>query len=284
MRRVWLPAAGALRRGIERVLPPIMSNAVRYTLSRTHYEPRGWIPNGPHRRGWNQESVAAAQQKHWPVLVQNLEGSGPLGVSHLPTRTTRENTNDHNIMMSYGYVLTRAARERDRLSILDWGGGVGHYYLYSRALLPGVAIEYHCYDVPTLCRAGRRLQPDVQFHEEAADLAGAKFDLVISSSSLHYFENWQEAAGMLAQCTGAFLYIARLMTVTRGPSFVVRQRSTQGYGTEFQAWFLNREELLKCLERLGMKLVREFVFEENWLVRNAPEHGDCRGFLYERRR
>src|SRR5579864_8948247 len=199
MRPVWLPAARTLRRGIESVLPPIVSNAVRHTLSRTNYEPRGWVPNGPSGSGWNQESVAAAQEKHWPVLVRNLEGSGPLGVSHLPTRTTREDTNDHNIMMSYGYVLTRAARNRERLSILDWGGGLGHYHLYSRALVPEVALEYHCYDVPALCRTGRRLQPDVQFHEEAADLAGATFDLVISSSSLHYFADWREAAGMLAQ-------------------------------------------------------------------------------------
>jgi putative methyltransferase (TIGR04325 family) len=282
MRRRWLPAR-VLRRGIESFLPPLAANAIRHALSHNSYEPRGWTANGLREGGWNHESVAVAQEKHWPVVVRNLEGPGPLGVSHLPDRMTREDTGDHNVMMSYGYVLARAARNRQSLSILDWGGGLGHYYLYSRALLPEVAIEYHCYDVPALCRVGRRLQPGVQFHEETDDLAGARFDLVISSSSLHYFEDWQQVVGTLAQRTSGFLYIARLMTVPRGPSFVVRQRShRRGYRTEFLAWFLNREEVLECVQRHGMNFVREFVFDEYWMVKNAPEQGQCRGFLFHR--
>lgn len=282
MRRRWLPAARGLRRRIESLLPPLAANTARYALSRTRYEPRGWTANGLGGGGWNLESVATAQETHWPVLVRNLEGPGPLGVSHLPDRMTREDTGDQNVMMSYGYVLTRAARNKQSVSILDWGGGLGHYYLYSRALLPEIAIEYHCYDVPALCRVGRRLQPGVQFHQETDDLAGARFDLVISSSSLHYFQDWQHVAGTLAQRTSGFLYIARLMTVTRGPSFVVRQRSRQGYRTEFLVWFLNREEVLECVQRHGMNFVREFVFEEDWVVKNAPEQGRCRGFLFHR--
>ena len=282
IRRSLLPAARVLRRGIESLLPPVATNAARYALSRTHYERRGWTANGLREGGWDRESVAAAQETHWPVLVRNLEGPGPLGVSHLPTHMTRKDLNDHNVMMSYGYVLARTARNKQSLSILDWGGGLGHYYLYSRALLPEVAIDYHCYDVPALCTVGRRLQPGIQFHEETDDLGAAGFDLVISSSSLHYFEDWRQVAGALAQHTRGFLYIARLMTVSRGPSFVVRQRSRQGYRTEFLVWFLNREELLECVQRLGMNLVREFVYAENWLVKSAPEQGECRGFLFHR--
>ena len=282
MRRPWLPAARVLRRGIKALLRPLAANTARNASSQTRYEPRGWTANGLRGGGWNVESVGVVQEAHWPVLVRNLEGPGPLGVSHLPTRPTREDLNDQNVMMSYGYVLARAARNKQSVSILDWGGGLGHYYLYSRALLPEVPIEYHCYDVPALCRVGRRLQPGVQFHEGTDDLTGARFDLVISSSSLHYFEDWQQVVGTLAQRTRGFLYIARLMTVARGPSFVVRQRSQQGYRTEFLAWFLNRQEVLECVQRLGMNFVREFVFEEDWVVKNAPEQGACRGFLFHR--
>jgi putative methyltransferase (TIGR04325 family) len=97
-------------------------------------------------------------------------------------------------MISYGYVLALAARKKDKLTILDWGGGVGHYYLYSKALLPEVGIEYHCYDVPNLCRLGRKLLPEIHLHDDERDLFGRQYDVVVSSSSLHYFENWREQA------------------------------------------------------------------------------------------
>jgi putative methyltransferase (TIGR04325 family) len=163
-------------------------------------------------------------------------------------------------MMSYGYVLARAARKKESVSILDWGGGIGHYYLYSRVLLPEVPIEYHCYEVAVLCRLGVRLQPNVHFHEGFETLTGAGFDLVMCSAALHFFEDWREVARMLVQHTRGFLYITRLMTVKHAPTFVVRQRSQQGYNTEFQGWCLNRGELVDYVQGLGMELLREFVF------------------------
>ncbi len=233
--------------------------------------------------GWNAGSVAAAQEAHWPVLERNLAGTGPLGVSHLPSQLTRDHPGDHNAMMAYGYVLARAARHKDRLSVLDWGGGAGHYCLYSQALLPEVAVDYHCYELPSLCHLGRKLVPQAQFHDEVKQLAGTRFDLVVSSSSLHYFEDWRTIARILADCSGAFLYLARLQTVSRSPSFVVRQKPYgQGYDTEFLSWFLNRSEVTGYMESLGLELVREFVYAEEWTVKRAPETGACRGFLFRR--
>jgi hypothetical protein len=94
--------------------------------------------------GWNDASVATAQEHHWPTLVENPQGRAPLGVSHFLHSQSREDRADHNAMMSYGYVLARASRKKDSISILDWGGSLGHYYLYSRALLPEVRIVIMC--------------------------------------------------------------------------------------------------------------------------------------------
>lgn len=265
-------------------VPPFVRETIRYILSDREYMPDGWSTEDSRIKGWNDESVARAQEKHWPTLVGNLQGSGPLGVSHLPSRTTREDRADHNTLMSYAYVLTLAARKRDSLTLLDWGGGVGHYYLYSRALLPEVRIDYHCFDVPCLCRLGRRLLPEVRFYENAADVFEKQYDLVISSSSLHYFEDWRKVVGNLSAVTGKFLYIARLQTVLSKPSFVIVQRPYSfGYFTEYLSWCLNRIEFLNCVKEAGMELVREFVFDEDWLARGAPEKGQSRGFLFLRR-
>jgi putative methyltransferase (TIGR04325 family) len=283
----WFLTGSRLRRGfatLERLLPPIVTDRTKRLLSEWEYVPGGWpTARGPAANGWDIQSVAAAQVEHWPVLARNLDGSGPLGVSHLPSQRTREDRADHNAMMSYAYVLARAARHKQAVSILDWGGGVGHYYLYSKALLPELAIHYHCYDVPTLCGVGKKLVPDAEFHAGADNLAGKRFDLVISSSSLHYFQDWQNTARWLVDRTGSFLYVARLPVVTHTPSFVVRQRPYgQGYETEFFSWFINRTELNACIRAAGLELIREFVFAEDWIVRGAPEQGESRGFLYQR--
>jgi len=253
-----------------------------YLSSEMKYVPGGWPAHSAAAAGWSDQRVAEAQEKHWPTLVRNLEGPGPLGVAHFPWSWTREDRIHHNVMMSYGYVLARAARKKDRLSILDWGGGAGHYYLYSKVLLPEVAIEYHCFDVPGLCNLGKRLLPEVQFHDTESGLQGKTFDLVVSSSSLHYFEDWGQIVRKLASASRGFLYIARLQTVFHVPSFVaVHKPNREGYAP-FLCWCLNRQEVVGCAEQGEMELLREFVYARKWCIRGAPEQAETRGFLFRR--
>ncbi len=272
---------GSARRSIRRVaerLAPLVENIFKDVFAEMEYVPQGWYAV----EGWDAQSIADAQERHWPALVRNLQGPGPLGVSHLPGHTTRENRADHNIMMSYGYVLALAARQKDKLSILDWGAGAGHYYLYSKALLPEVDIEYECYDVPTLCRLGKKLQPELCHHDDESDFVGKQYDLVLSSSSLHYFENWRDELRKLADATREFLYVARLQSVTHAPSFVALHKVLRDGYPEFLCWCINRQEFLTRAEEQGLELVREFVFTERWSIRNAPEKAECRGFLLRR--
>ena len=264
------------------VVPPGVTDLVKYLLGEWEYVPEGWRAAAG-QAGWSHQSVAALQEAHWPTLQNNLRGPGPLGVSHYPWSTTREDRSDHNAMMSYGYVLARATRQKDRLSVLDWGGGIGHYYAYARALLPEVAFEYHCLDLPGLCRVGRRVLPEVHFYDRSDDLPDRRYDLVLSSSALHYFEDWRGVLRRLAGATGSFLYVARLQTIRHQPSFVVVQRPHRhGYDTEYLSWFVNRDELQQSAADAGLDLIREFVFAEDWVVRRAPEKGTSRGFLFRR--
>ena len=277
-------AAGKLFTKAAPYLPPSLVRRVNYLLSDWVYVPEGWRAQRPEMKGWTDPGVAEAVTQHWPTLVRNLQGPGPLGLAHFPWSVTRDEPGYHNAMMSYGYVLARAARKKDRISLLDWGGGAGHYNRYSKALLPEVEIEYHCHDVPTLCEVGRKLQREAYFHDDATELAGKQFDLVISSSALHYFEDWKTVLRQLAAATGEFLYLARLQVVIRSPSFVVEQRPYRaGYYTQCLSWFLNRQEILDCAEEAGLELVREFVYLERWAVRGAPEKQEGRGYLFRRR-
>jgi hypothetical protein len=63
---------------------------------------------------------------------------------------------------------------------------------------------------------------------------------------------------------------------------VVQRPYRVGYRTQFLSWFLNRAELIGYAESLGLELIREFLYSEEWCVRGAPEQGHCRGYLFRR--
>ena len=274
--RDWLPPA--VLRTLKRILP---KESQRPDWD---YCPDGWRTVDPLIKGWNAEGVVSAQLRSWPAYLEVLKGVGPLGVSHTDLVPNGHSPSFHNTIMSFAYVLGLSARTKDRISILDWGGGLGHYGPLSRALLPEVAIDYFCKDLPLICRAGREALPDATFFERDEQLDGKSFDLVLSSSSLHYSEDWRDVAGRLATAASGHLYITRLPIVDRAGSFVVVQRPYGcGYDTEYLGWFLNRGELLDLMAGLNLELLREFLIDEHPDVPNAPEQAHYRGFLFRSR-
>lgn len=277
----------------KRLFPPILLDAGRWVRDQMHrsrlelpeweYVPEGWERQkaDPHIKGWNVTSVLEAYKARWPAFVKALEGNGPLGVSHEATTIASHNYSFHNTIMCYAYVLALAARSKEKVSILDWGGGIGHYYLISKAVLPEVEILYHCKDLPVLCAQGRELFPEAQFYEDDSYLE-RRYDLVLVSASLQYSEKWTHSLRQLASATGNYLYVTRLPVVLHHPSFVVLQRAHKyGYDTEYLGWFLNRDEFLECASDAGMKLNREFLIDERPIVYRAPEQGEYRGFLFQ---
>lgn len=244
-----------------------------------------YVPEGWRRvacvRGWNVDSVVQAQTAKWREFVRLTRGTGPLGIYHEAAMLSNISYVAHNTLMTYGYVLAMAARKRDRITLLDWGGGVGHYCVISRALMPDLEVGYHCRDVPLLCRGGRSLLPDARFHEDDDECFSRTYDLVLVSGSLHYWQDWKGLAQRLAGVSRPYLYVTRLPIVQRSQSFVTIQRPTQhGYDSEYLGWFLNRQEFLDHMQLMGTTLVREFLIEERPVVHGAPEQGEFRGFLF----
>ena len=250
-------------------------------LPEWQYVPDGFLVRDPRITGWNVDSILQAQKTKWPIFQQVLQGPAPLGVAHEATVPANDDYGAHNTLMAYAYVLALAARKRDALSILDWGGGLGHYLAISRALLPDVRFTYYCKEVPLLCQGGRELWPDATFYDDEEECFRHCYDLVLVSGSFQYAEDWKRLLARLASTTGSYLYITRLPVVHRVPSFVVVQRpSPYGYLTEYLGWFLNRAELLKHGADLGLELVREFLILERPFVQDAPEQCEYRGFLF----
>ncbi|HAJ59644.1 MAG TPA: hypothetical protein DCP31_10545 [Cyanobacteria bacterium UBA8543] len=238
------------------------------------YLPDGWNTNDSRIKGWNVQNILDIRKANWSYFLELTQSTNPVA----------ENYGTHNTYMAYAYVLALAARKKDCISLLDWGGGVGDYYLISKALLPEVKIDYHCKEVPLLCEGGRELLPEATFYENEEDCLRRSYDLILSSGSLQYWEDWRKVAQQLASASNSYLYITRLPVVHQVPSFVVVQRPySYGYQTEYMGWFLNREEFLNYMIGLDMELVREFLIAEKFPVLGAPEPGEGRGFLFRPR-
>jgi putative methyltransferase (TIGR04325 family) len=220
------------------------------------------------------------QLSRWPAFVELAGGTEPFGRSHESAVADLDYAL-HNTVMSFGYVLARAAYQRDRLSILDWGGGIGHYYIYSRALMPELTVDYSCYDLPSLAEGGRKVLPQVDFAASEEAALSRRYDLVLASSSLQYSREWRTKLANLAGVCDKYLYVTRQPFVQQAPSFVVVQHPFRhGYETEYPGWFLNEREFLNAAEEVGLTLVREFLINEHPPVPDGPEQADYRGFLF----
>ena len=279
-----------LRRLARELTPPIVPRLVRAVGRRrqTHpeweYIPEGWdhAQHHPEVRGWDVAEIADVYKRKWPRFAQFMAGSGPLGVDHQSALTARESLIDHNASMTYGYVLALAARHRTHIRLLDWGGGCGHYYLLARALLPGVAIDYHCRDLPQLSALGAQLFPAQTFFADDR-WRNHTYEMVMASSALQYAQDWQALLRELCEVTGDFLYITASPIVRHVPSFVFIQRPYQhGYNTEYLGWCLNEQELLQTVGAAGLVLRREFVHGFEPVIRGAPEQNAYRGYLFQR--
>lgn len=248
------------------------------------YVPEGWawdrVPGA--REGWDVESVARMYAERWPMFSETLQGTDPVGALHVvPTgcAISRNDLVSHNMAMVFAYVLALSSRTRDVLSVLDWGGALGHYHALARALMPEVELEYHCKELPAVCQQGRRVSPEVNFHESDACLERS-YDLVLASGAIQYAEDWTELLTRLARAAGVYLLITKV-PVTDVPSFVTLQRAYEyGYDTEYLGWALNREEIRTAAQRAGVELVREFFLSAILDIPDAPGRIHHAGFLF----
>jgi putative methyltransferase (TIGR04325 family) len=245
------------------------------------YVPEGWWrPAG----GWDSEAIARVYRQKWPSFLEAVEGPGPLGVNHeiqIGTPVPRDDYDAQQMVLAFGYALARATRGKKAISILDWGGGPGHYAVLAQALAPDAELEYHSRDVPALAKLGRELLPQHSFHDDLACLS-RKYDFVLASSSLQYSEEWQETLTALARATSGYLYVTRVPVALRSASFVVLQRARRyGYETEYIGWVINRDELVQTAETAGLRFVREVLLPARFSAAGAPEDPvEHRGFLF----
>jgi putative methyltransferase (TIGR04325 family) len=279
-----------LKKAVQLLTPPLLLEGIRRLRGRNatallEYAPQGWHTSldGDRNQGWNVETIVAVEKEKWASFCHNLEGPKPLGFSHEdPDLSIIRSTYFHNIHITYAYVLALAARNKQRISMLDWGGGLGHYYLLGRGVLPEVEIDFHCREVPLMCEQGKELCPEVHFHPDDTCLE-KDYNLVMINGSLGYFPDWQNLLARLCGAAEDYLFLTRVLVVEHSPTFVARQHTdVYNYNSEMLTQVFNRNEVLQVVARTGLQLVREFVVGPGPTVAGAAEPClDC-GWLFKR--
>lgn len=263
-------------KGLRRLRPP---NPQDYSFE---YAPEAWsamqAPEAGQTNGWNAASVAETERVKWEAFCRNLEGPGPLGFAHEhPDMDVTRFVPFHNVHITYAYVIALTAHKKDSISVLDWGGALGHYYQIAKAVLPDVEIDFHCKEVPKLAKVGKMLNPEVHWYADESCLERS-YDLVMINSSLQYSPDWKETLHRVASVATSYFFLTRLPVIENSPSFAARQRV---YGTEMIHLQLNQAEVLRVAESAGLKLIREVVVGDRPYIHGAPEQCELRGWIFK---
>jgi putative methyltransferase (TIGR04325 family) len=281
-----------MKKIIQDLLPPFAWRILRRTylfwLNKNKYVewehmPKGWLVEtiDPNIKGWNVDSILNAYKANWDGFVSALNDKLPFGISPESNNINRIDLTSHNIMMTYAYVLALSSLNKSCISMLDWGGGIGHYYFISKSLLPSLEIDYHCKDVSTLVSYGKETFPYLSFYSDEICL-DRKYDFVLASTSLHYSQDWIKTLKGLAKATSGYLFITRLPVLQNASSYVMVQRPYQyGYNTEYLGWCLNKQEFLNVANSSGLILIREFFAQGSEFIYGAPEQPQYFGFLFK---
>lgn len=189
-----------------------------------------------------------------------------------------------SLAQDYATVFTRVAEGKERLSLLDWGGGPGAAYALARHCLPKVQLSYTCQELEAVCEAGRDLFPEARFLHEAGRCFEQRYDLVIAGSSLWYAHDWKALASQMAASAEPWFFIAKTGFVSSAPAFVAVQRPTvAGYERDFPCWILNLPELVDHLEAQGLELVHRFEPGPELPVRGSAETVVLRSLLFKKK-
>lgn len=231
-------------------------------------------------KGWDVPEVAATCQRSFNDLKAVVKGRGP--VSGLLRASDGLAAIEHNIRMTFGFVLSCVARDKEKISILDWGGGLGEYRLLAEWFLPGVEVDYHCRDLSKIVAAGKVLSPTVHFYDDDLCLERC-YDLVMVSASLHYEKNWANLLKKLVSASKRHVYVAQLPVVEGSESFVFIQRPySYGYNTEYIGWCLKRHDFLHAASQAGLHMEKEFLYGHCPKIQGAPETNEYKGFLFSK--
>jgi putative methyltransferase (TIGR04325 family) len=160
-------------------------------------------------------------------------------------------------------LLAAAARSGPRLSVLDFGGGLGSTYRQCLPMLRSVSVTWNIVEQPRFVDVGRAEFETAQlrfFHRIEEAIAESRPHVVLASSVLAYVESPYETLAELTHISAPFLIVDRTAVVD-GPNDILAvqhvSKSLYGDKAAYPAWCLSRPRLLSHMSS-QYRIVAEF--------------------------
>lgn len=201
---------------------------------------------------WRERSIEAARE-----AAERLQTQQPLDYA----------LRQRNGVLPPLVAVTLA--ERERVSVLDFGGGLGTGFLVLAKAMPDTfdRIDYTIVDVDGIAAAGRQLfagKKGPAFFSKLPDAESC--DIVHAASVLQYVEDWRSLVGRLASYGARFLSLAD-MFIGEFETYVTLQNY---YTSKIRHWFFNARELIGEIEKNGYKLALRTDCDAKILGRYGP--------------
>ena len=154
-----------------------------------------------------------------------------------------------DVLKHRNYLLIDRVNQYDKnsISILDYGGGIGLTY-FSLLASTDKTIDYNVVELPSICKSGKELA--INFYEDIPEI---KVDIVYIRTALQYSQDWKKTLSDLIKCNPKYIVLAHL-SAGNIPTYLTLQM----WGDYLiPYWFINKEELDDCILGMNYKKISD---------------------------
>lgn len=181
------------------------------------------------------------------------------------------------------YLIISESKNKEKLSVIDFGGGVGNTYLpIIKKLNKPQSIDYHIIDSEKNINQGMAIFSSNEikpiFHKEIPKDIHA--DIIIASSVIQYVSDYSQIIHCLCALKAKYIYLTRTLT-TENETFCVQQNITISYGPHngkfigsTKCVFINRNQLIDIFLQNGYVIESDLFYSDYSRSLSETSYGD----------
>ncbi len=160
----------------------------------------------------------------------------------------------NNITNLLPLLVSALSRKNHKVSILDFGGGMGVGYLDCLRCLINMNCFFHIVDTIPNNDYARKIyasNPNIKFHDIDIPYDIQKVDIVNTGSSLQYVDDYEHILNALTKLNPEYFFLSDTF-MGKMPTFATMQTNMSGKGIPY--WIFSYEEIVNFFKNNGYNL------------------------------